>query len=140
MSNVNAILAGKTVLVTGASSGIGQSIAIGIGGDAIVGAAFTELIDRLEDDPVTESVIIYGEPGGTAEEELAERLHRRPSRLRIAAFLSGRFADDLEGVRFGHAAVMVEGGRGSVRGKEEALRSAGVRVANSFDELCEAIR
>ena len=118
---------------------IGQSIAIGVGGDPIVGSNFTELIELLENDPSTDAVVIYGEPGGTAEEQLAERLKNKPSRLRINAFLSGRFVDDLEGVRFGHAAVIVEGGRGSVRGKAEALREAGVFVAESFDDIMEGL-
>ena len=122
------------------SCGIGQSIAIGVGGDSIVGSDFRDLIELLEDDPRTDSVVIYGEPGGSAEEELAERLRKKPSRLHIIAFLSGRFVDDLEGMRFGHAAVIVEGGRGSVRGKAKALREAGVFVADTFEELCEALR
>ena len=117
------------------SRGIGQSIAIGVGGDPITGASFTDLIERLEDDPSTKAAVIYGEPGGSAEEELAARLKSKPSRLRINAFLSGRFVDDMEGVRFGHAAVIVEGGRGSVRGKTAALRAAGVFVAESFEEI-----
>ena len=62
-------------------------------------------------------------------------LKRKPSRLRINAFLSGRFVDDLEGVRFGHAAVIVERGRGSVRRKAAALREAGVFVADAFDDI-----
>lgn len=121
------------------SRGIGQSIAVGVGGDPIIGANFTELIELLERDDSTEAVVIYGEPGGTAEEQLAERLKKKPGRLRINAFLSGRFADDFEGVRFGHAAVIVEGGRGSVRGKAVALRAAGVFVAESFDEITEGL-
>jgi succinyl-CoA synthetase alpha subunit len=121
------------------SRGIGQSIAIGVGGDPIIGSNFTDLIDLLENDPGTDSVVIYGEPGGGAEEQLADRLARKPSRLRINAFLSGRFVDDLEGVRFGHAAVIVEGGRGSVRGKAEALRAAGVFVAESFDDIVNGL-
>jgi len=121
------------------SHGIGQSIAVGVGGDPIVGADFTDLIDLLEEDAATDAVVIYGEPGGTAEERLAERLQEKPSRLRINAFLSGRFVDDLEGVRFGHAAVMVEGGRGSVRGKTAALREAGVFVADAFDDILEGL-
>jgi succinyl-CoA synthetase alpha subunit len=121
------------------SRGIGQSVAIGVGGDPIVGANFTELVELLEDDPDTEAVVIYGEPGGTAEEQLAERLKERPSRLRINAFLSGRFVDDLEGVRFGHAAVIVEGGRGSVKGKAASLREAGVFVADAFDEILQGL-
>jgi succinyl-CoA synthetase alpha subunit len=119
--------------------GIGQSIAIGVGGDPIVGANFTELIKILENDPSTDAVVIYGEPGGAAEEQLAEHLKREPSRLRINAFLSGRFVDEIEGVRFGHAAVVVEGGRGSVRGKAAALREAGVFVADRFDDILEGL-
>lgn len=121
------------------SRGIGQSIAIGVGGDPIVGSNFTDLIRQLEDDETTESVVIYGEPGGTAEEELADYLKSHPSRLRINAFLSGRFVDEMEGVRFGHAAVMVEGGRGSVKGKAEVLHSAGVHVAERFDDILEGL-
>jgi succinyl-CoA synthetase alpha subunit len=115
--------------------GIGQSIAIGIGGDSLIGSDFTDFLDLLEDDASTDAVVIYGEPGGTAEERLADRLESRPSRLRINAFLSGRFVDELEGIRFGHAAVIVEGGRGSVRSKEARLREAGVFVADSFAEI-----
>ena len=64
---------------------------------------------------------------------------QRKSRLRINAFLSGRFVDDLEGVRFGHAAVIVERGRGSVEGKKKALEKAGVFVADRFDDLLEGL-
>jgi succinyl-CoA synthetase alpha subunit len=117
------------------SRGIGQSIAIGVGGDPLIGADFCDLIELIECDASTDAVVIYGEPGGTAEERLAEKLKKSPSRLRINAFLSGRFVDELEGVRFGHAAVLVEGGRGSVRGKAAALRDAGVFVAEQFDDI-----
>jgi len=82
---------------------------------------------------------VASEPGGAAEEQLAEHLKREPSRLRINAFLSGRFVDEIEGVRFGHAAVVVEGGRGSVRGKAAALREAGVFVADRFDDILEGL-
>jgi succinyl-CoA synthetase alpha subunit len=119
--------------------GIGQSIAIGVGGDPIVGSDFCDLLDLLEADESTNALVVYGEPGGTAEERLAEKLSRRNSRLRINAFLSGRFVDELEGVRFGHAAVIVEGNRGSVRGKTDALRKAGVFVAERFDDILEGL-
>ncbi len=121
------------------SRGIGQSIALGVGGDAIVGSNFTDLIELLEADPATDAVVIYGEPGGAAEEQLAARLKQKPSRLRITAFLSGKFVDDLEGVRFGHAGVIVEEGRGSVRGKVKALREAGVFVAETFEDLLQGL-
>lgn len=121
------------------SRGIGQSIAIGVGGDPVIGSNFTDLVRLLEDDGSTRSVVLYGEPGGTAEEELADHLLSRPSRLRINAFLAGRFVDDMEGVRFGHAAVMVEGGRGSVGSKAARLREAGVFVAAGFEEILEGL-
>ena len=117
------------------SHGIGQCLAVSIGGDPIVGSNFTDLIQMLEDDLSTDAVVIYGEPGGTAEEQLAEHLLEHGTRLRINAFLAGQFVDDMEGVRFGHAAVIVEGGRGSVRSKAAALRKAGVFVAEKFDEI-----
>lgn len=121
------------------SRGIGQSIAIGVGGDAIIGANFTDLMPLLEDDPKTEAVVLYGEPGGTAEEQLADYLQERKTRLRMNAFLSGRFVDEMQGVRFGHAAVIVEGDRGSIKGKAKALREAGVFVAEKFDDILEGL-
>ena len=121
------------------SHGIGQSIAIGVGGDPIIGSDFCELLESLEADESTEALVIYGEPGGTAEERLAQKLRSRKSRLQINAFLSGHFVDELEGVRFGHAAVIVEGNRGSVRGKTVALREAGVFVADKFDDILEGL-
>lgn len=121
------------------SRGIGQSVAIGVGGDAIVGSTFMDLIKELEHDTQTEAVVVYGEPGGTAEESLAEYLRSNPTRLRINAFLSGRFVDEMQGIRFGHAAVIVEGDRGSVRGKTKALRDVGVFVADRFDDILEGL-
>ena len=121
------------------SHGIGQSIAIGVGGDPIIGSNFAELVAMLEDDPSTDAAVIYGEPGGTAEEQLAEQIRSKGTRLQINAFLSGRFVDEMEGVRFGHAAVMVEGGKGSIRGKTAALREAGVFVADRFDEITKGL-
>ena len=119
--------------------GIGQSIAVGVGGDPIIGSDFAELIELLEEDKATDAVILYAEPGGTAEERLAKRLKTRSSRLRINAFFGGCFVDQMEGIRFGHAAVMVEGGRGSVNSKKAVLRDAGVFVADVFEDLVQGI-
>jgi succinyl-CoA synthetase alpha subunit len=119
--------------------GIGQSIAVGVGGDPIIGADFTELIELLEEDETTDAVVLYAEPGGTAEERLAKRLKAKPSRFRINAFFGGSFVDEMEGIRFGHAAVMVEEGRGSVRSKKAALREAGVFVADEFEQIVEGL-
>jgi succinyl-CoA synthetase alpha subunit len=119
--------------------GIGQSIAVGVGGDSVVGSTFADLIELLEGDRATEAVVIFGEPGGRAEEQLAERLAGKPSRLKINAFLSGGFVDEMEGVRFGHAGVIVEGGRGSIRHKAKTLREVGVFVADRFDDILEGL-
>ena len=121
------------------SRGIGQSIAIGIGGDAVIGSDFTELIELLEQDHTTDAVVLFGEPGGTAEERLAKYLKAKPSQLRINAFFGGCFVDEMEGIRFGHAAVMVEEGRGSVRSKKAALREAGVFVADEFEQIAQGL-
>lgn len=122
------------------SRGIGQSVAIGLGGDPIVGADFTELIELLEQEDTTDSVILYAEPGGTAEERLAKHLIEKPSRFRINAFFGGSFVDKLEGIRFGHASVIVENGCGSVISKKTALREAGVFVADAFDDITEGLK
>ena len=122
------------------SRGIGQSVAVGVGGDAIVGCDFTDLIEHLEGDAHTDAAVLYAEPGGTAEERLAAHLRRAQSRLRIVAFFGGAFVDEMEGMRFGHAAVIVEGGRGSVAGKKAALRETGVTVAETFEQIIEALQ
>lgn len=121
------------------SHGIGQSLAVGIGGDAVIGADFSEFVGFLEGDSDTVAVVIYGEPGGSAEERLASHLKKVGTRLRINAFFSGWFVDEMQGVRFGHAAVMVEGNRGSVREKARVLREAGVFVADRFDDILEGL-
>ena len=116
-------------------AGIGQSICVSVGGDPIVGSTFVDLLSLLEADAETEAVVIYGEPGGVQEETLADQLARKGTRLPIVAFLGGRFVDKMPGQRFGHAAVIVEAGRGSVAGKIDALRRAGIRVAEHLSDV-----
>ncbi len=120
--------------------GIGQSIAIGVGGDPIIGSDFCDLIDLLENDPTTEAAgDLWPEPGGTAEERLSERLTKKNHDCGSMRFCRGGLWMSLESVRFGHAAVIVEGNRGSVRGKIAALREAGVFVAETFDEILKGL-
>lgn len=116
-------------------AGIGQSICISVGGDPIVGSTFVDLLALLEADSETQAVVIYGEPGGVQEEMLADHIARDATRLPIIAFLGGRFVDQMPGQRFGHAAVIVEGGRGSVAGKVDVLRRVGVRVAGRLSDV-----
>jgi len=120
--------------------GIGQTTCISIGGDPVVGSTFADLIPLFEQDPETKAVVLFCEPGGNAEERLADSLQERSPRLPIVAFVAGRFADEMPGVRFGHAAVIVEGEAGSTRGKIERLRRAGVLVAEEFSEIVPLVR
>jgi succinyl-CoA synthetase alpha subunit len=121
-------------------AGLGQSTCVSIGGDPIVGSTFVDLLPLLEADSETLAVVVYGEPGGVQEETLADYVVREGPRLPIVAFLGGRFVDRMPGQRFGHAAVIVEGGRGTVEGKIQALRGAGIRVADQLSEVPVLVR
>ncbi len=120
--------------------GIGQSTCVSVGGDPIVGSTFVDLMPLFEQDQETRAVVIFGEPGGAAEEALADYVATRRPRLPVVAFIAGRFADEMPGVRFGHAGTIVEGERGSTRGKIAALRQAGVLVAEDFSEIVPLVR
>ncbi len=119
---------------------IGQSTCVSIGGDPLIGTTFVDLLALYEADPETQALVLFCEPGGAMEERLAERLHTRPSRLPIVAFVAGRFADRLPGVRFGHAGAMVEGEQGSPARKISLLRAAGVRVADKLAHIPALVR
>lgn len=121
-------------------AGLGQSICVSIGGDPLVGTTFVDLMPLLEDDPETRAVVVFGEPGGVQEEALAEYVATHSPRLPVIAFLAGRFVDRMPGQRFGHAAVLVEGDRGRVEGKERLLREAGVWVAQQLSEVPVLVR
>ncbi len=121
-------------------AGIGQSTCVSIGGDPIVGTTFLDLLPLYEADPQTQALVLFCEPGGVMEERLAERLQAQPSRLPIVAFVAGRFADRMQGIRFGHAGAIVEGERGSPAGKVRALQEAGVRVAEKLSHVPRLVR
>lgn len=119
---------------------LGQSTAVSVGGDPIVGSTFLDLLPLYEADPETRALVIFGEPGSTTEEALAAHLAEQGSRLPIVAFIAGRFADRMPGVRFGHAAAIVEGGRGSPAAKIMALREAGVLVADHLRDVAHLVK
>jgi len=106
-----------------------------LGGDPLVGSTYLDLLPLYEADPQTRALVIFGEPGGQMEEMLAEHVKARGTRLPIIAFIAGRFADRMPGVRFGHAGAIVEGRRGSPAGKIAALREAGVMVTQRLSEV-----
>lgn len=122
------------------TNGIGQSTCVGVGGDPVVGSNFLDLIPHFENDPETKAVVLFSEPGGVIEERLSEYVMSKDMGLPIVAFIAGRFVDSMPGVRFGHAATIVEGNRGTAKGKIEILKKAGIRVADSFFNIVSILR
>jgi len=122
------------------AAGLGQSTAVSIGGDAIIGTTYAELMPLFEADPETHAIAIYSEPGGRMEAELAEWVSANRSRLPIVAFMAGRFMDEMKGMRFGHAGTIVEGREDTTAAKIERMQRAGISVAERIEEIPGLIR
>jgi len=108
--------------------GIGQSTAIGIGGDPIIGTTHTDALRMFNEDPETHAIIMIGEIGGNAEEQAAEYVKQHVKKP-VVAFIAGQTAPP--GRRMGHAGAIISGGHGSATEKISALQAAGIRVAKS---------
>ena len=117
--------------------GLGQSTAVGIGGDPLPGMDFVDVLRLFNGDPGTRAVVLVGEIGGTMEEEAAEYI-RAEFRKPVAAFIGGQTAPP--GKRMGHAGAIVQGGRGTAAAKVEALRAAGVACARSPAEVGRTLK
>jgi len=120
--------------------GMGISTAINIGGDPVIGSTFVELLPLLADDPQTTVIVLFCEPGTSSEERLAAwmREHRFPKP--IVAYVAGNFVDKMPGMRFGHAAVIVDGNTGSALGKVKAMREAGIVVVDNHGDIAGAVK
>jgi succinyl-CoA synthetase alpha subunit len=112
--------------------GFGQSTVIGIGGDPIIGTNFIDTLEAYEKDPETEAVVLIGEIGGTDEEQAAEFIQSTMS-TPVVSFIAGRSAPP--GKRMGHAGAIIAGGKGTAQEKMDALRAAGVPVADRPSEI-----
>jgi succinyl-CoA synthetase alpha subunit len=124
------------------AAGLGVSTAVSIGGDAIIGSTYAELMPYFEADEQTEAIVIYTEPGGRMEAQLAEWVKDNNSRLPIVAFMAGKFMDDdeMKGMSFGHAGTIVEGVEDTATEKISRLEAAGIRVVERIDEIPDVVK
>lgn len=118
-------------------AGLGQSTAVGIGGDPIIGTSFVDVLGMFEADPATRAIVMIGEIGGTDEEKAAEYIKAHVTKP-VVGFIAGRTAPP--GKRMGHAGAIISGGQGTAAEKIAALNAAGVPVAESAQQVAELVR
>ncbi|HEX7456751.1 MAG TPA: CoA-binding protein [Candidatus Nanoarchaeia archaeon] len=117
-------------------TGFGQSTVVGIGGDIIVGSTFADLMVEFEENRETAALVLFGEVGGTYEEEAAQLIKNNGFTKPVAAFISGIFAEMIpSGTTLGHAGAIIEAGKGHRVDKIKALESVGVKIAEIPDDL-----
>ncbi|MDN5346892.1 MAG: succinyl-CoA synthetase alpha subunit [Clostridia bacterium] len=122
-------------------AGLGVSTAIAIGGDPMIGSPPRELLELFEQDPETQAVVMFGEPGTTFEEDVAELLAAKGFTKPLIAYIAGRFTEDMpEGTVFGHAGAIIEGGKGKPSTKMRLLREAGAYVAERYDDIVDYLK
>jgi len=117
------------------AAGFGQSTAVSIGGDPLIGSTYAELMPLFEADAETQAIVIYSEPGGPMDAQLSKWVKENKSRLPIVAFMAGRFMDKMPGMRFGHAGTIVEGKQDTSAEKIRWLTDAGIAVAEEISQI-----
>jgi succinyl-CoA synthetase alpha subunit len=117
--------------------GLGQSTAVGIGGDPIIGTSFVEILEMFQNDPETEAIVLIGEIGGTDEEAAAQYIGEHVTKP-VVGFIAGRTAP--EGKQMGHAGAIISGGRGTAADKIAALEAVGVRIGERPAVVAEIMK
>jgi succinyl-CoA synthetase alpha subunit len=118
------------------AAGLGQSTAVSIGGDAIIGSTYAELMPLFEADEETRAIVIYTEPGGRMEAQLADYGPKLP----VVAFMAGRFMDEMPGMSFGHAGTIVEGKEDTATEKIARLQAAGIAIAERIEDIPDLVK
>jgi succinyl-CoA synthetase alpha subunit len=118
-------------------AGVRISTIVHIGGDAVLGLRIPEVAAMFESDPATDAIVVFGEIGGSQEEELAEMIAAKKLTKPVVAYIGGKAAR--AGTRFSHAGAIIEGNKGTHAGKVAALRGAGATVVDAFGELPDAV-
>ena len=122
-------------------AGLGVSTSVSIGGDPLIGSSPRAILSMFSKDPKTKAIVMWGEPGTSYEEDVADFIKEGGFTKPLIAYIAGRFVEEMpEGTVFGHAASIIEGGMGKPSNKMEELRDAGCYVADNFNDIIQILQ